>query len=121
MRSARSLVWSTNSLVISGLVFIYSCPSNSPIKDRMVYSSGVSSTYLAGKTLLLTSSTSIHIASRKIETSSPEELDEEYLKEELELGTAPTGEQRSDGGNGILRDGNERRPFAKPRGPTRKW
>ncbi|GLB35071.1 putative actin depolymerizing protein [Lyophyllum shimeji] len=98
------------------IVFIYSCPSSSPIKDRMIYSSGVSSTFLAGKALLNEASPAIHVASRKIETSDPQELDEAYLKAELGLDVASYSEQLV----GAPRDGEERKPFARPKGPARK-
>ncbi|KAJ3516718.1 hypothetical protein NLJ89_g945 [Agrocybe chaxingu] len=66
------------------IVFIYSCPSSSPIKHRMLYSSGSASTYQAAKDILATSPRTANLASRKIETSDPNELDEALLK--LELG-----------------------------------
>ncbi|KAG6818214.1 hypothetical protein H0H87_000119 [Tephrocybe sp. NHM501043] len=98
------------------IVFIYSCPSGSPIKDRMIYSSGVYSTYLAAKNLLLGASPAAHIAARKIETSDPAELDEAHLRAELGLDAAPADAQSP--GN---RAGNEeRKSFARPRGPARK-
>ncbi|KAF8078071.1 hypothetical protein FPV67DRAFT_1463996 [Lyophyllum atratum] len=102
------------------IVFIYSCPSSSPIKDRMVYSSGVSSTYLAAKALLADTSPAVYVASRKIETSDPRELDEAYLKAELGLGVASAGEQIAAGSAGSARNGDERTPFARPKGPARK-
>ncbi|KAG6850597.1 hypothetical protein H0H93_011265 [Arthromyces matolae] len=90
------------------IVYIYSCPSSSPIKDRMIYSSAVSTTYEAAKMLLADASATTRVASRKIETSDPIELDEAFLKTELGL----DGE--------ILPSGNsvEKRAFARPRGPA---
>lgn len=99
-------------------VFIYSCPSSSPIKERMVYSSGVSSTYLAGKTRLSALSSPVHIASRKIETSDPGELNETYLKDELGLSSFSSDEQGVGSNPGTPRDGDEKKAFAKPRGPA---
>ncbi|KAG6814291.1 hypothetical protein H0H92_013416 [Tricholoma furcatifolium] len=98
------------------IVFIYSCPSDSPIKDRMVYSSGVSSTFQAAKSLILDASPSAHIASRKIETSDPKELDEAHLKSELGLdaGAGQGDDQKK------LGEADEKKPFARPRGPIRK-
>ncbi|KAF9457234.1 hypothetical protein BDZ94DRAFT_1326422 [Collybia nuda] len=70
------------------IIFIYSCPSNSPIKYRMVYSSGATSTFTAAKSLLLSPSNNNHVSSRKIETSDPIELNEAYILSELEVNTA---------------------------------
>ncbi|KAG5646698.1 hypothetical protein DXG03_002688 [Asterophora parasitica] len=97
-------------------VFIYSCPSTSPIKDRMIYSSGVLSTYQAVKALLSEAVPNVHLASRRIETSDPEELNEKHLKVELGL-AAPFGEQSN---ASTPREGEEKKPFARPRGPVRK-
>lgn len=87
-------------------VFIYSCPSKSPIKSRLLYScnsASVSSKALEyGFTL-----------DKKIETSNPEEVDVEYIKAELGLSApAPTGP-----------DSSSLKPaagFAKPARPGRR-
>src|SRR5262245_26471738 len=63
-------------------VFFYSCPSSSPIKDRMLYSSGSSSVFQRTKSILSTSHSSI-LYPRKIETSDPKELTERFLVDEL--------------------------------------
>lgn len=95
-------------LIMKFVVFIYSCPSSSPIKHRMLYSSGSSGTHQTAKTLLTASSPSIVIASRKIETSDPKELDEAFLR--LELGKTADGTTA----NAAVTN----KPFAKPRGPA---
>ncbi|KAG6854596.1 hypothetical protein C0991_004198 [Blastosporella zonata] len=99
------------------IVFIYACPSTSPIKDRMIYSSGVSSTYEAAKSLLLNASPTARIASRKIETSDPSELNEAHLRSELGLDSVSVDDRL---GGSIARDSEEKKAFARPRGPARK-
>ncbi|KAG5717977.1 Twinfilin [Termitomyces sp. T112] len=100
------------------IVYIYSCPSTSPIKDRMIYSSGVSTTYQAVKTLLAEAPSTTRLASRKIETSDPSELDEAYLKAELGFDVIGPVDGQSAGTG--FRDAEEKKPFARPRGPARK-
>lgn len=92
-------------------VFIYSCPSNSPVKNRMVYSSGSTSTFRAAKALLVSSSPNITIAPRTVETSDPSELDESYLKAELNLENI---------GEVMVRETEDKKPFARPKGPARR-
>ncbi|KAI0727196.1 actin depolymerizing protein [Fomitopsis betulina] len=95
------------------LIFIYSCPSSSPVKNRMIYSSGKLSTYLDAKKVLELEGSSTIIAERKIETSDPTELDEKYLA--LELGR--DGTARSSDANPVQ---DEKKAFARPKGPGRK-
>lgn len=103
------------SLTLTLQVFIYSCPSSSPVKHRMVYSSGASSVFQAAKTLLASSSS--HLNTRKIETSDPAELDEAYLKGELGFNATAV----SKGASAVKPPlGDGARSFAKPKGPTRK-
>ncbi|KAF9532300.1 hypothetical protein CPB83DRAFT_670336 [Crepidotus variabilis] len=92
------------------IIFIYSCPSDSPVKHRMVYASGALSTLLAIKDLLGSLPSSPRISARRIETSEPTEVNEAFLK--LELGL-PDKEAVSD---------TPTRPqgFAKPKGPPRR-
>ncbi|KAF8522264.1 actin depolymerizing protein [Hysterangium stoloniferum] len=78
-------------------LFIYTCPANSLIKHRMLYSSGSSSVLSNAKALGLS-------IARKVETSDPAEISEKWIRDELGLGTE-TGEERA---------------FKKPRGPTRR-
>lgn len=77
----------------------------------MLYSSGSSSVHQAAKSLLA-SSTSI-LASRKIETSDPKEIDESYLRSELGL----TGDVSAS--SEVVKE-DEKKPFARPKGPGRK-
>jgi len=91
-------------------VFIYSCPSNSPIKNRMIYSSGSMSTFQTAKDILTSLSPPVTVVSRKVETSDPTELDEEYLEAELgctdKTGGAPSAEVP--------------RGFSRPKRPPRR-
>ncbi|KAH7890002.1 actin depolymerizing protein [Phlebopus sp. FC_14] len=107
----------TNSQVQSeirnDILFIYSCPTSSPIKYRMVYSSGALSIYRAVKALI-GEGPRCALASRKIETSDPKELNEDYFRQELGL---------SDGtGNSNHRPtaGMQKPSFARPKGPGRR-
>ncbi|KAA1471077.1 actin depolymerizing protein [Dentipellis sp. KUC8613] len=92
------------------IVFIYSCPSSSPIKHRMLYSSGSSSVYQAAKALLPPNL----LAGRKIETSDPKELNDSLLQAELahSNNTSPTPTP------GVT---EETKSFARPRGPARRY
>jgi len=86
------------------IVFIYSCPSSSSIKHRMLYSSGSSSVYQTAKSLFPPTL----LATRKIETSSPDEVNESYLQTELGL--------EVDSGKAAPAE----KGFARPKGPARK-
>lgn len=77
----------------------------------MVYSSGSTSTFRAAKALLISSSPNITIAPRTVETSDTSELDESYLKAELNLENI---------GEGMVRETEDKKPFAKPKGPARR-
>ncbi len=55
------------------------------------------------------------VAARRIETSDPKEITEDYLKIELKLtsdNSIPNASEALDGG--------EKKPFAKPKGPNRR-
>lgn len=95
------------------ICFIYSCPGSSPIKHRMLYSSGSLATFRAGRSIILSSSPLTYIASRKIETSDPGELDESYLRAALSL------EEESLDAPGSGKDGDPK-PFSRPKRPTKK-
>jgi twinfilin len=87
------------------IVFIYSCPSTCPVKNRMIYSSSALGTLRKGRELLPT------LAKRKIETSDPSELTEAFFKSELgdvsgQSSGAPTPPPTTG--------------FARPRGPARR-
>ncbi|KIM55952.1 hypothetical protein SCLCIDRAFT_1220783 [Scleroderma citrinum Foug A] len=103
--------WSnTHSATGRDVVFIYSCPSSSPIKYRMVYSSGALLIFREAKTLL-ESTSNFSLAARKIETSDPSEITEAYLKQELGF---------SEGiGNDSYNSGT-RAAFTRPKGPGRR-
>jgi hypothetical protein len=62
-------------------VFVYSCPSSSPVKQRMLYSSNALNLSNSVRTLLERSALPLH--PRRIETSEPAELGEKYLRHEL--------------------------------------
>ncbi|KAH7927091.1 actin depolymerizing protein [Leucogyrophana mollusca] len=107
--------WS-NSPSSSGkdIVFVYSCPSSSPVKHRMVYSSGASSVFQSAKAIFTDQSSSFSLASKKIETSDPKELDEAYLKSELGFGVTGTSN------NTAPSDDTAKPAFARPKGPGRR-
>ncbi|KAI5123335.1 hypothetical protein M0805_001760 [Coniferiporia weirii] len=98
------------------VVFIYTCPSSSPIKNRMLFSSGASAVHLEAKSLLA-GSPSTSLAARKVETSDPTELTEAYLISELGLDKAA---QESTETAASAKVGGEARGFARPKGPGRK-
>ena len=93
-------------------VFIYSCPSDSPVKLRMVYASGVRSTHAAMKNILVTSPFSMSSNFRRIETSDPNELNEEFLKVELGLVSQEP--------EALAAAFQEPKAFPKPKGPPRR-
>ncbi|KAH9951888.1 actin depolymerizing protein [Amylocystis lapponica] len=99
------------------IVFIYSCPSASPIKHRMLYSSSFLSVFQAAQKALSSSGSPSTLLSRKVQTSTPSELDESFLASELGLNgnSAAGGETAST----PLAE-PEKKAFAKPRGPARR-
>ncbi|THH05760.1 hypothetical protein EW145_g4563 [Phellinidium pouzarii] len=97
------------------VVFIYTCPSSSPIKNRMMFASGAAAVNFTAKALL--KETSASYADRKIETSELSELTEKYLLSQL--GLDKTIEKDTDGG-AVGKVGGEGRAFARPKGPGRK-
>ncbi|KAF5386823.1 hypothetical protein D9615_001623 [Tricholomella constricta] len=86
----------------------------------MIYSSGVLTTYLAVKGFLVETSPTAYLAPRKVETSDPRELDEAHLKTELGLDIASVGAQPAAGSSNLAREGDEKKAFARPKGPARK-
>ncbi|KAF9567572.1 actin depolymerizing protein [Agrocybe pediades] len=92
---------------VCDIIFIYSCPSTSSVKYRMLYSTGTLSTYQAAQRILSSLSPAISLHPRKIETSDPKELSEQLLKEELGVV------------NEEVKDDAPKR-FAKPKGPPRR-
>ncbi|KAJ6608614.1 hypothetical protein B0H10DRAFT_2067383 [Mycena sp. CBHHK59/15] len=93
------------------IIFIYSCPGTCPVKPRMVYASGFNAVFLAAKGLVPA------LQTRKIETSTPTEIDEAFLRAELPAAEGGAGVSAS-GGAGVVNE--EQRAFAKPRGPKRR-
>ena len=79
----------------------------------MIYSSGKLSTYLDAKKVLESEGSSTKIVERKIETSDPAELDEKYLALELGRGSTATP-------SAAAPIPDEKKPFARPKGPGRK-
>lgn len=90
------------------IVFIYCCPSGSPVKLRMVYASGAYSTHLAVKNIISSSSAVVNTESRRVETSDPNELNDSFLKLECGLSTEE------------INTNSQTRVFAKPKGPPRR-
>ncbi len=95
---------------------IYSCPSSSPVRHRMLYSSANLITVKEVKDYLNNAGTSSSFSPRKVETSDPTELNEQYLV--AELGWAGP-EAPTSSGRGPTADA-EKKPFARPKGPGRK-
>ncbi|CUA74933.1 Twinfilin [Dictyostelium discoideum] [Rhizoctonia solani] len=87
------------------IVFTYTCPSSSPVKHRMLYSSGVASLVNDVKAQLGIT------VSKRLESSDPAELDLAWLRNEL----ASPGS-----GNATPTTEDVKKPFAKPRGPARR-
>ena len=98
---------------ICSAVFIYSCPSASPVRQRMIYSAGFLSTYRAGKVVF--GDLGDTLIERKIETSDPKELNEEFLKFELGFGSSTSSD-----GAAAPAPGEDKKAFARPKGPGRK-
>ena len=81
----------------------------------MLYSSGASGVFQSAK-LILEGSPSV-LASRKVETSDPKELNEAYLR--AELGHEGSSGNPSGAATPVERI-EEKKPFAKPKGPGRR-
>ncbi|KAG1748929.1 actin depolymerizing protein [Suillus paluster] len=108
--------WSNSYSQAGGdIVFIYSCPTTSPVRYRMLYSSAAMSTYLAVKDFLAETGSTFPLATKRVETSDPMELDEAFIKAGLNLdGPASTV------ANNARQDDPAKPSFAKPRGPARR-
>ncbi|KAI9253217.1 hypothetical protein BY458DRAFT_521960 [Sporodiniella umbellata] len=98
------------------LVFVYTCPSTSKIRERMLYSSSKLNIITAAK-----NNASVDII-KKFETSDLDDLTEEYFKEELDLNT-----QSNDGpttgsivGDRINMLGGTKQGFKRPVAPGRR-
>lgn len=115
-RSVLTSTSCTDSILTTSSVFIYSCPSGSPVKHRMIYSSGTQPLYHVSKQYIPADI----LATRKIETSDPSELNEAYLQ--FELGHTPSVDQvrsaTSIPGTPPVQD--QPKGFARPKGPPRR-
>lgn len=84
----------------------------------MLYSSAARGVHASATSILSDSSSVSALASRKIETSDPKEIDEAFLRAELGVGA---GGSAPGSGSGTPSLGEEeKKPFARPRGPGRK-
>jgi twinfilin-like protein len=115
------------------IVFIYSCPSTSPVKHRMLYSSGSGSVFRAAGELLSSIEGASPLASRKVETSDPKEINKTFLTDELassstssssaSIPTRPTL-RSNDNGSGVSAEAQLSvkeltQQFSRPRAPAR--
>ncbi|GAB1517727.1 Twinfilin-1 [Rhizoctonia solani] len=96
--------WAQEEGASPHIVFTYTCPSSSPVKYRMLYSSGVASLVNDVK-----AQAGITVAKR-LESSDPTELDLAWLRSELASPGSGTTSPADD----------SKKPFAKPRGPARR-
>lgn len=87
-------------------VFIYSCPSKSPVKSRLIYSSSSSSVSSKASELGIS-------LDKKIETSDPEEINDEYIKSELGILSDSTKNAGPSNSNPVT-------GFARPARPGRR-
>ncbi|KAF9644470.1 actin depolymerizing protein [Thelephora ganbajun] len=116
------------------IVFIYSCPSTSPVKHRMLYSSGSGSVYRTAGGLLSSIDGASPLATRKVETSDPKEINKTFLTNELgsssthsSSSSIPTrvGLGGTDNGGGVSTEAQRSvkeltQQFSRPRAPARK-
>lgn len=109
----------TNSYSQTGgdVVFIYSCPTASPVRYRMLYSSAVMSTYLAVKDFLAETGSTFLLAAKRIEISDPAELDMTFLRAGLSHDGPGSAIVNN---NGTRQDDPAKPSFAKPKGPARR-
>ncbi|KAI8987715.1 hypothetical protein BDF20DRAFT_904685 [Mycotypha africana] len=102
------------------IVFIYTCPSQSKIRERMLYSSSKSNVIAAAE-----NNASIHVC-KKFETSDLEDLTKAYFEEELKIGASKSSgfdSPHSTGsivGNRIQMLGGARQGFKRPVAPGRR-
>jgi twinfilin-like protein len=83
----------------------------------MLYSSGSYAIFQYAKSIVSSVGLTSVFASQKIETSDPMELDESYLKSELNLSQELISRS---GSHGLTENLEENKAFVKPRGPARK-
>ena len=115
-------------------MFIYSCPTTSPVKHRMLYSAGSGSVYTTAGRLLSTIDGASPLAKRKVETSDPKEINQAFLTGELGSSSAsspssliPTrADLRGiDSGSGVSAEAQQSvrelaQQFQRPKAPGRK-
>lgn len=90
------------------IVFIYSCPSSSPVKHRMLYSSGVNVAVKQARDM------GVPVATKRVETSEPGEIDAESVLATLGLDANAAASKAS------TPSVQSERAFARPKGPSRK-
>ncbi|KAH8929202.1 actin depolymerizing protein [Atractiella rhizophila] len=86
------------------IVFIYSCPSTSPVKSRLLYSSSSSAVATSASNIL-----GVKVG-KKIETSDPSEITPSFVASELGLSDKPAAQAVME----------SKTTFAKPKRPGRK-
>lgn len=121
-----SKLFSLTSLCI--IVFIYTCPSDSTMKSRMLYSLGVGTTHFSVKTLLADADDTVSV--HRAETSDPSELTESFFTSRVGLDQPYTGSAAAVGSESSLGTGastpsakiggSSEARFARPKGPGRK-
>jgi len=83
------------------IIFIYACPSSSPVKSRMLHSAMVLSLIQ-----MVHDSCGVAVA-KKVETSDPGDLDLSWVKSELSPSPTPVSVE-------------EKKAFPRPKGPARR-
>lgn len=131
-RSVRAIVTSTSTRIDKRpLVFIYSCPSASPVKHRMLYSSSLRAVYQAADVFLSSIDGASPLAKRKVETSDPKDITKTFLTNELgssstssSSSSIPTRAGLVDNGSGTSAEAQLSvkeltQQFSRPRAPAR--
>ncbi|EGN96204.1 hypothetical protein SERLA73DRAFT_185832 [Serpula lacrymans var. lacrymans S7.3] len=96
------------------IIYIYSCPSSSPVKYRMTYASGALSVFQSTNNILATAESTCALASRKIQTSDPAELGEAFIMAELGYISREDEDTNTQPQPEVVKS------FAKPKGPGRR-
>ncbi|KZT42030.1 actin depolymerizing protein [Sistotremastrum suecicum HHB10207 ss-3] len=92
------------------IFFVYSCPTSSPIKSRMIYASGAASVSDSAKQVLGDEQPILN----KFETSDPKELNEHYINEQLGWNQTSGDQAQS------IDPPKAKQAFARPKGPGRR-
>ncbi|PAV23919.1 actin depolymerizing [Pyrrhoderma noxium] len=90
------------------IILIYSCPSGSPVKNRMIFSSGVTGVQTAAQRNIFPPDS---FNDRRIETSDPTEVDEQFIISKLGY---------EEGSNAKANTSTAQTSFARPKGPGRR-